>query len=98
MPAPERGGRHDVQRRPPRLDPTGQEHQQGAIGPGAARPFDAAAQDAELVAEEGILGHQRRLAARQVGEGADNEGRGGRARGCQQPLVKAARGGVAERD
>jgi hypothetical protein len=98
MPAEHGSGLHDEERRSPRPHAAGQEHQQRAIGPGATRPLDAAVQDGELVAEERVLGDERRLAPRQVGEGADGEGRDGRARGGQQSAADALRCRVAEHD
>jgi hypothetical protein len=76
----------------------GQEHQQGAIRRGATGPLDAAVQEAELVAEKRILGHQRRLAPHQISESADYEGRGGRASGGQQSPAETLHDGAAERD
>jgi hypothetical protein len=70
---------------------------QAAVG-WAVQPFDTAAQDAELVAEESILGHERGLAARQISEGADSEGRDGRARGGQQPVLEAMDDGATAPD
>jgi hypothetical protein len=69
MPAQQCGGLDDAERRAPGGEATGQEHEQRALGRGAARPFAAAMQDGKLVTEEGILRHQRRPAPREVAEG-----------------------------
>jgi hypothetical protein len=67
VPAQGRVRLDDAQRLPPAAEAGGQQHQQRAIGRGAARPFAAALRDSTLVAEEGILGHQRRPTPRQIG-------------------------------
>jgi len=48
-----------------------------------------------LVAEEGVLGDERRLATRQIGDGADRQGRDSWAGGGEQPPAETVRGGAA---
>ena len=55
-------------------------------------------QHGELVAEEGVLGYERRFAAGQIGEGTDRHGCHGGAGGWEQPPVEPMHGGAAERD
>ena len=63
----------------------------------AARALDAAVEDRELVAQERVLGHQRGLAARQIGERAD-QGRDNRASGGQQSAAQALHSSAADHD
>ena len=96
MPAQERLGLDDQEGRAPGAEATGQEHEQGAIGRGAARPPGAAAQDGQLVAEERVLCHQRRPTPDQVGEAADSQRGNRRAGGGEEPPMEAAHDGAAD--
>ncbi len=98
LPPQERVRLHEVQRRPPGADAAGQAHQQRTLGRGAPRPRDAAVPAGERVAEEGVLGHQRRSAPRPIDEGADREGRDNRARGGQGSPAETLRDGATARD
>jgi len=98
VPAQERVGLDDQYGLTPSADTAGQEHQQCSVDGAEAGPLDAAAQDGELVPKEGVLGHERRLTPRQVDEGADSDGRGGRAGSGQQSVTDALDGGASERD
>ena len=73
----------------PAPDMAGQPHQQRPIGRGAARPFAAATQAGKLVTEEGMLGHERRSALRQIGDAAGSDGSRERASGGHQPVLEA---------
>jgi CheY-like chemotaxis protein len=98
VPAQERIRPDDEQRRPPRADAARQQDQQRTIARRTAGSPDAVVQDGELMAQERVLGHQRRLAPRQIGEGTGYEGRGGRTGGGQKSPMEALRGGAAEGD
>jgi len=98
MPAQQRVRLDNEECRPPGTDAVGQEHQQRAVGARAAGPLNTAAEDGELVAEERVLGRERGLAPRQVGERADGKRRAHRAGGGQEALAEAVRGSAADRD
>lgn len=68
MPAEQGVGLNDQQRLPPRCHAVGEQHEERAVGRGAAGAGDATMQDEQLLAEEGVLGDKRGLAARQVAE------------------------------
>jgi hypothetical protein len=77
----------DEQRVTPGGQPTGEQDEDGAVGAGAAGALHAASEDEELLAEEGVLEQEVRLAAPQVGHGADEEGSGrGLGEGAQTSL------------
>jgi hypothetical protein len=58
----------DDQERPaPRRDTARQQNQQGAIGAGDTWPLGRAGQDDQLLAQQGVLGDQLRLAAQEIG-------------------------------
>ncbi len=58
MPAEHGLGLADRQRLAPGLEAASEQHEERPIGRRAARALDAAPQDAELVAEEGVLGDE----------------------------------------
>jgi len=76
VPPQERVGLYDDQGLPPRPHAAGQQDQERPVHRGAARALDAAPQDGELVAQQGVLGDQGGLAAREVRQGTDDERHG----------------------
>ena len=96
MPA-EHGFRLDDQQRlAPGPEATGEQHQERPIGRRAARALDAAPQDAELVAEEGVLGDEGGPTAHEVGERARHNTLFGGSRRGEQALPERANKGAAE--
>jgi hypothetical protein len=88
MPAQEGLGLHDQQGLPPERDTAGQEHEERAVGRRTARPLDAAPQDEELLAQEGILGDELGLTARQIGQGVHEQDPAGGPGGRGQVLTE----------
>jgi len=95
LPVPaEQGFRLDDQQRlAPSPEATGEQHQERPSGRRAARARGAAPQDAELVAEEGVLGHEGGPTVHEVGERArHNTLFGGFRRGVQAWPARANKG------
>jgi len=96
VPAQQGLGLYDDESVSPRLHTTGQDDQQSPVSGCTADAFHAALQHDKLLAEQGILGNQRPLAAGQVGQGVHDEtcrrGRGG----CPQALAEGVQDAVAE--
>jgi hypothetical protein len=97
VPAQQRRGLNDPERLAPGPDAARKEHQQDPIGAGQARPLGRAGQDDELLAQEGVLGDQFRIAAHQVGRCAKRErARRGGAERVRQSSMDRPDGGACE--
>ena len=70
MPAEQGLRLDDQQRLAPGADPTGEQYEERPISRCATRALDAAPEDDELMAQEGLLRGEGRSAAREVGEQA----------------------------
>jgi hypothetical protein len=95
MPAQDGLGLDDEKGLAPGAQATGEQDQERTVGRSAPRAFHTAAEDDYLVTEEGILHQQLGLAARQVGQGTGDEGRGRRLSEGAEPLVKAVGEGLS---
>jgi len=62
----------------PQADAARQEHEERAVSWCAARAFDAALEDKELVTQQGVLGHEGRFAPWKVSECPQYENRADR--------------------
>jgi hypothetical protein len=78
MPAQDRLRPEDEQRLPPVPHLAREHHHECAIGTHAVRPLARAVEHEELLAQQQVLGDELRLAARQIGDRADQRGRGER--------------------
>ena len=94
MPAQDGLGLDNQQSLAPGAQATGEQGQERPVRRGAAGAFDAALQDDDLVAEEGIFHQQLGLTPCQIGRGSDDEGRGSRLGDGAEPPVKAASEGM----
>jgi hypothetical protein len=94
MPAQERGGLDDREGGPPGPGAAGQEHQQRAVGWGAAGTLHTALEDRRLLPQQRVLGDQLPLAAGQIGDcSGDGCGSGG-FRGRQEAAAEGLQGGA----
>jgi len=93
MPA-EQGRRLDEQQcLAPGPEAAGEQHEERPIGRRAAGSLDAAPEDEERLAQEGVLRDERGPTAHEVGEGARRDAlRGGLRRGAQAVPERAGQG------
>ena len=92
VPAQERIGLDEHEGRPPGADTTGQEHQQRAVGRGAAGALHTPLEHHQLLPQQRVLGDQFPLAAGQIGDCAGDEcGRGGFG-GRQETVAESLQG------
>ncbi len=90
MPAEQGRRLDDQQRLTPGPEVAGEQQQECPIGRGAARALDAAPEDEELLAQEGVLGDEGGTAAHEIGEGVGHHGRFGGFRRAGQALPERA--------
>ena len=96
MPA-EQGLRPDEQQRlVPGAAPAGQQHEQSAVGRGAAWALDGALENDELLAQEGMLGDEGGATAHEVSEGTRHDTVLGGLRCSAQAVPERAGKGASE--